>query len=96
MGELALQDGAAEGVDGAGAGEGGDGISSTIESVSLSPSAAGKKFWKRPFACHFDAFLNSIQTSMRPGRESAGSSRSRWFVVLREIQKQHERDVRSG
>lgn len=73
------------GVPGTGAGEGGDGISSVMESVSHSPSEAGKKFWKRPFACHFEAFLNSIQTSIRPGRHRAGSSFSRWFVVLKDI-----------
>ena len=64
------------------AGEGGEGISSVMDSVSQSPSAAGKKLRNRPLACHFDAFLNSIQTSMRPGRQRAGSSFSRWFVVL--------------
>lgn len=55
--------------------------------ISSSSSVDGKKFRKSSSACHFEAFLNSIQTSMRPGRESAGSSRSRWLVVLRGIPK---------
>ena len=42
----------------------------------LISSIEGKKFLKRASACHFDAFLNSIQTSMRPGRLNAGSRRS--------------------
>ncbi len=37
---------------------------------------AGKKHWKMPSACHFVAFLKLIQTSIRPGRLSAGSKRS--------------------
>ena len=49
---------------------------------TLSSSVEGKKLRKSCSACHFDAFLNSIQTSMRPGRDNAGSRRSRWFVVL--------------
>ena len=40
--------------------------------ISSSLSAEGKKFRKSASACHLDAFLNSIQTSMRLGRESAG------------------------
>lgn len=44
---------------------------------SSSLSVDGKKFRKRASACHLEAFLNSIQTSIRPGRESAGSRRSR-------------------
>ena len=50
--------------------------------MSPSSSIEGKKFRKRASACHLDAFLNSTHTSIRPGRESAGSSLSRWFVVL--------------
>ncbi len=50
-----------------------------------SSSVEGKKLRKSCSACHFDAFLNSIQTSMRPGRDSAGSRRSRWLVVLKVI-----------
>jgi len=50
--------------------------------MSLSSSIEGKKFRKSASACHLDAFLNSTQTSMRPGRDSAGSSLSRWLVVL--------------
>lgn len=41
----------------------------------------GKKFLKIPSACHLLACLKSTQTSMRPGRDNAGSSRSMWFVV---------------
>lgn len=66
-------------------GDGGEGMSIPSSSASrstLSSSADGKKFLKRSSACHFDAFLNSIQTSIRPGRERAGSRRSRWLVVL--------------
>ena len=47
-----------------------------------SSSIDGKKFLNNASACHFDAFLNSIHTSMRPGLERAGSRRSRWLVVL--------------
>lgn len=67
-------------------GEGGTGRSIPSNSASsittLSSSIEGKKLRNNNSACHLDAFLNSTQTSMRPGRESAGSSRSRWFVVL--------------
>lgn len=56
--------------------------SSSPSSMTWPSSAQGKKFLKSASACHLDACLNSIQTSMRPGRESAGSRRSRWFVVL--------------
>lgn len=42
-----------------------------------SSSVEGKKLRKSCSACHLDAFLNSTQTSMRPGRDSAGSRRSR-------------------
>lgn len=42
---------------------------------------AGKKHLKMPCACHFVACLKFTQTSIRPGRLSAGSSRSMWFVV---------------
>lgn len=45
-------------------------------------SVDGKKFLNNASACHLEAFLNSTHTSIRPGRESAGSKRSRWFVVL--------------
>jgi len=72
-------------------GDGGLGSSSESSSLSrvkvslsdeVSASEEGKKLRKSPSACHLDAFLNSIQTSMRPGRHSAGSRRSKWFVVL--------------
>lgn len=61
------------------AGDEGAGISSgSISSESGvgegSASAEGKKLRNRFSAWYFDAFLNSIQTSMRPGRQSAGSS----------------------
>ena len=56
--------------------------SSSPSITTLSSSVDGKKLRKRASACHLDAFLNSIQTSIRPGRERAGSKRSRWFVVL--------------
>lgn len=61
-------------------GDGGEGSSIPSRSPSssmFSSSADGKKLLKRSSACHLDAFLNSIQTSIRPGRESAGSRRSR-------------------
>ena len=51
-------------------------------STSSSSSSHGKKFRKSASACHLLAFLNSTQTSMRPGRDKAGSRRSRWLVVL--------------
>lgn len=62
-----------------GAGVDGSSIPSRSPSImgSSSLSVEGKKLRKRASACHLDAFLNSIQTSMRPGRESAGSRRSR-------------------
>lgn len=68
-------------------GVGGEGRSTPSMSPSrvISPSSSsveGKKLRKRASACHFDAFLNSTQTSIRPGRERAGSRRSRWLVVL--------------
>lgn len=44
---------------------------------------AGKKHLKIPSACHFVACLKFTQTSIRPGRLSAGSSRSMWFVVAK-------------
>ena len=69
-------------------GDGGVVLSSTLSRSpsigALSSSVDGKKLRKSNSACHLDAFLNSIQTSIRPGRDSAGSRRSRWFVVLRE------------
>jgi hypothetical protein len=43
----------------------------------LSWSVDGKKLRNKASACHFEAFLNSTQTSIRPGRESAGSRRSK-------------------
>ncbi len=62
-------------------GEGGVVGSSTLSrspSIGASSSSVdGKKLRKRSSACHFDAFRNSTQTSIRPGRESAGSRRSR-------------------
>ena len=64
------------------AGEGGIGISSPSRSPSRvgaarSVSDDGKKLRKSASACHLEAFLNSTQTSIRPGRHSAGSRRSR-------------------
>ena len=62
------------------AGDEGAGISSDSNSASESgvgegsASADGKKLRNRFSAWYFDAFLNSIQTSMRPGRQRAGSS----------------------
>lgn len=67
-------------------GEGGVGKSIPSSSPSIitsSSSVDGKKLRNSNSACHFDAFLNSTQTSIRPGRDSAGSRRSRWFVVLK-------------
>jgi len=62
------------------AGDEGAGISSDYNSASASgvgegsASADGKKLRNKFSAWYFDAFLNSIQTSMRPGRQRAGSS----------------------
>ena len=70
-----------EGVMGTEEGEGKTMLASSA-SVGSSSSVDGKKLRKRDSACHFDACLNSTQTSMRPGRDKAGSSRSKWFVVL--------------
>lgn len=70
-----------EGVTGTEEGEGSTMLASSA-SVGSSSSVDGKKLRNSDSACHFDAFLNSTQTSMRPGRDSAGSRRSRWFVVL--------------
>ena len=50
---------------------------SCCSSASSSSSAQGKKLRKRASACHLLAFLNSTQTSIRPGRDRAGSRRSR-------------------
>jgi hypothetical protein len=50
---------------------------SCCSSASSSSSAQGKKLRKRASACHLLAFLNSIQTSIRPGRDRAGSRRSK-------------------
>lgn len=61
-------------------GDGGVGSSTPSRSPSittLSSSVDGKKLRKSSSACHLEAFLNSTQTSMRPGRDSAGSRRSR-------------------
>ena len=55
---------------------------SCCSSTSSSSSAQGKKLRNKASACHLLAFLNSTQTSMRPGRDRAGSRRSRWLVVL--------------
>lgn len=66
-------------------GDGGMGSSTPSSSPSMitsSSSVEGKKLRKSCSACHFEAFLNSIHTSIRPGRERAGSRRSRWLVVL--------------
>jgi hypothetical protein len=60
-------------------------LSSSPASSVISPSSSsveGKKLRNSASACHFDAFLNSTHTSIRPGLESAGSSRSIWLVVL--------------
>lgn len=60
-------------------------LSSSPGSRVISPSSSsveGKKLRKSASACHFDAFLNSTHTSIRPGRERAGSRRSIWLVVL--------------
>ena len=62
--------------------EGDGGVGNSIPSKSpsstiSSSSVDGKKLRKRSSACHFDAFLNSTQTSIRPGRDNAGSKRSR-------------------
>jgi len=60
-----------------GTGDWGVGVEKSIPSmspsmISSSLSAEGKKFRKSASACHLDAFLNSIQTSMWPGQESVG------------------------
>lgn len=52
------------------------------EDVANKSSEDGKKLRNNASHCHLLAFLNSTHTSIRPGRESAGSRRSRWFVVL--------------
>ena len=68
-------------------GDGGVGSSMPSRSpsmISLSSSVEGKKLRNNSSACHLDAFRNSTHTSIRPGRDSAGSRRSRWFVVLRQ------------
>ena len=70
-----------EGVTGTEEGEGNT-ILANSASVGPSSSVEGKKLRNNASACHFDAFLNSTQTSIRPGRDRAGSRRSRWFVVL--------------
>jgi len=57
------------------------GVGASSPSMASS-SIDGKKFLNNASACHFEAFLNSIHTSMRPGLERAGSRRSRWLVVL--------------
>ncbi len=49
--------------------------------VGVALERAGKKHLKMPCACHFVACLKFTQTSIRPGRLRAGSSRSMWFVV---------------
>ena len=75
---------------------GGPGSSTPSSSPSitmLSSSVEGKKLRKRASACHLEAFLNSTQTSIRPGRESAGSKRSRWFVVLHKKIRPERRTV---
>lgn len=52
-------------------------LSKSPSSRMSSSSVDGKKLRKSCSACHLDAFLNSIQTSIRPGRDNAGSRRSR-------------------
>ena len=47
------------------------------EEAAKKSSEEGKKLRKSASHCHLLAFLNSTHTSMRPGRESAGSRRSR-------------------
>ncbi len=61
--------------------------SSIVGSMSFSSQSSmdGKKLRKSASACHLEECLNSIQTSIRPGRDRAGSRRSRWFVVLRNV-----------
>jgi trehalose-6-phosphatase len=49
----------------------------TDDEAAKKSSDEGKKLRKRASHCHLLAFLNSTHTSMRPGRESAGSRRSR-------------------
>lgn len=60
-------------------------LSSALTSDGASSTSAtflhGKKHLKMPSACHFVAFVKFTQTSIRPGRLSAGSRRSMWFVV---------------
>lgn len=70
-----------EGVTGTEEGEG-NSILASSASVGSSSSVDGKKLRNSASACHFDAFLNSTQTSIRPGRDRAGSRRSKWLVVL--------------
>ena len=65
-----------EGVTGTEEGEG-NSILASSASVSSSSSVDGKKLRNSASACHFDAFLNSTQTSIRPGRDRAGSRRSK-------------------
>ena len=71
-----------EDVDGDGGVVGSSMLSRSPSMGTLSSSVEGKKLRNSCSACHFDAFLNSIHTSIRPGRDSAGSRRSRWLVVL--------------
>lgn len=56
---------------------GGAGGGATSSPSTMSSSVDGKKFLNKASACHLLAFLNSTQTSIRPGRERAGSRRSR-------------------
>lgn len=65
-------------VEGAGLDGGWGAIGGSLSGASMrSSSAEGKKLRNRASACHLLAFLNSTQTSIRPGRDSAGSRRSR-------------------
>ena len=59
--------------------------SSPSPSLAFTSSRLGKKFLNNASACQGLACLNSIQTSIRPGLESAGSSRSKWFVVANKM-----------
>ena len=62
-------------------GDGGTVLSSTLSRSpsigALSSSVDGKKLRNSSSACHLDALRNSTQTSIRPGRDNAGSRRSR-------------------
>lgn len=74
--EARLRLGTARPSDGVGSSPGlGEGVEGESEEPSVE-GFAGKKHLKIPSACHFVACLKFTQTSMRPGRLSAGSRRS--------------------